>query len=405
MPSKLYFTTATPGSVKPSARQSTKAIQHWIPDTNGGGQDGASSFYPCSFSAVPGSSTQTDTSSYTEPGAAHQGWVKAFVSLPLAAQTFNPGTAWFIVDWLEGNGQQNMFVSAFAYIWKGDNSGIRGILFGTAAAPWVDTTTEIHTTLGTLQSTGNATVSSVSISDGDVLVVELMWNDNNTKTTSYTHTVTYNGVLSGNYEANINFGTSLTFKSTTTSLTKTSQARFKTNPSLTKTSQSRFWAQGLSQTKTSQSRFLKPGITQTLTEQSRFVKTYSPTLTTLERFLATLGPTLTSMATFTSGGPVTQSKTLNSQARFLANLAVTLNSQSRFKTNPSQALGSQARFLKTFGLTETSLARFLYTGAPTLNSLARYKTNPGPTLTCMARFGTETGTPGQTLPEWLKVNT
>ena len=184
-------------------------------------QDTSSAIYPCELSLVAGTPSATFSKSITEAGAAHNGWVKAFISPPLAAQTIS-GTIALVADFAEGSTNQNMFPMLYIYVWKADDSGQRGDLFGTAAAPIISTL-EANTTLGSLQTFTFAsyTLSSLAISAGDRIVLELSFNDNNTKTSAYTHEIGFNGNTSSGYESYIEFSGNLTWNPIPQSVTDT----------------------------------------------------------------------------------------------------------------------------------------------------------------------------------------
>ncbi len=202
MPTNLFLRTLAADGPKPGVKQSSTSITHWLPNTNGGGQDNASTIYPCKMIEYePGALPTSHIQSYTEPGVAHYGWVKAFVSPRLTAQTIS-GTFIFNADFMEGSVAQNMFPRLYIYVWKGDNSGVRGVLYANG-----NSNIESNTTIGSQQEFFNLSVSPVNAQDGDVIVVEVMWWDNNTKTVAYDHGFGYNGAVG--YSTNLYFAMTL----------------------------------------------------------------------------------------------------------------------------------------------------------------------------------------------------
>jgi hypothetical protein len=157
------------------------------------------------LSTTIGASNATITKTITEPGIAHNGWVKAFVSPALSTQTIS-GTFTLSCDYMEGNNLQNMNPMIYIYVWKGDDSGQRGNLYGTAAAPIVSTL-ESDTSQGVLQSFTFAsyTLASLGVTQGDRIVIEMSFYDNSTKTSSYGHGFGLNGAASSGYESSITF--------------------------------------------------------------------------------------------------------------------------------------------------------------------------------------------------------
>jgi len=205
MATTLYFRNTTAAEPKPNAKQAGTTITQWLTSTLGGGQDGSSTTYPCDMSVTPGASNVTIGTSLTETGAAHYAWVKQFVSPALTAQTIS-GTFSLSCDFNEGNGLHNMNPHILIYVWKADDSGSRGTLYAAATS-----TLEADTTNGSLQTFTFAsyTLSSLAVSAGDRIVVELMAYDNNTKTSAYDHIIGLNGATSSGYESSITFSMNL----------------------------------------------------------------------------------------------------------------------------------------------------------------------------------------------------
>jgi len=209
MATTLYFRNTTAAEPKPNVRYSAPTpaynANHYLTSTLGGGQDDASNIYPCDLGTTIGASNATITKTITEPGIAHKGWVKAFVSPALSTQTIS-GTFTLSCDYMEGNNLQNMNPMIYIYVWKGDDTGQRGDLYGTAAVPIVSTL-ESDTSQGVLQSFTFAsyTLASLGVTQGDRIVIEMSFYDNSTKTSSYGHGFGLNGAASSGYESSITF--------------------------------------------------------------------------------------------------------------------------------------------------------------------------------------------------------
>lgn len=205
MATRLYFRNTTAAEPKPNA-PSTGCTQFLV-STLGGGQDDATTIYPCDMLTTAGTSNATIGGSMTEPGAQHYPWVKAFISPALAAQTIS-GTFSLVCDYNEGNTLHNMNPYIQIYVWKADDSGKTGYLYGPYPS-----TLESDTTSGTLQTFtfSSYTLSSLAISAGDRIVIELAAYDNNTKTAAYNHILGLNGAAASGYESYIEFSADLTW--------------------------------------------------------------------------------------------------------------------------------------------------------------------------------------------------
>jgi len=206
MATRLYLHPTAASEPKPNVKQSTTSITQWLVSTQGGGQDSASGIYPLEMDTTAGTSYYTVGSSLTEPGSTHYTWVKAWVSPALNAQTIS-GTFTFVADFAEGNNAQNMMPRIYIYVWKSDDSGIRGTLYANS-----NSATEADTSQATLQTFFNAvSLTSVSAQQGDRIVIEVMTYDNNTKTSAYNHLFNYNGAVGSNYESYIEFSANLSW--------------------------------------------------------------------------------------------------------------------------------------------------------------------------------------------------
>jgi hypothetical protein len=242
MATRFYFRNTTAAEPKPNAKQAATTITQWLVSTLGGGQDGSSTAYPCEMLTAPGASNATIGGSVTETGAAHYAWVKQFISPALAAQTIS-GTFSLVCDFNESNVLHNMNPHIFIYVWKADDSGSRGTLYAVASS-----TLEADTTNGSLQTFTFAsyTLSSLAISAGDRIVVELMAYDNNTKTSAYSHIVGLNGAAASGYESYIEFSMNIAFPSSVGQIQKSSAGRVKIIPSTTKDAAARIRKVGTS---------------------------------------------------------------------------------------------------------------------------------------------------------------
>lgn len=185
----FFLRASTASSPKPSIRQSTIAISKWIASTLGGGQDSAGAIYPLDMLTTSGTDeNQSIRETSAELGAAYYGWYKAWISPSLIAQTIS-GTLTANFDWNEGNLAHNTFPRIMVYVWKGDNTGVRGVLYNET-----NSAIEADTSDASLQQFfGAVALSSVDILDGDRIVIEIMGYDNNTKTASYLHAINFDG--------------------------------------------------------------------------------------------------------------------------------------------------------------------------------------------------------------------
>lgn len=387
MATRLYFRNTTAAEPKPNVRYSAPTpaynANHYLTSTLGGGQDTSGAIYPCEMLVAIGASNATITKTITEPGIAHNGWVKAFISPSLAAQTIS-GTFSLVADFAEGNNLQNMNPMIYIYVWKADDSGQRGNLYGTAAVPIVSTL-EADTTQGTLQTFTftSYTLASLAISAGDRIVIEVSFYDNNTRTNSYAHGFGLNGAASSGYESYIEFSMNLSWNLATYSVTRTSDARFKKTQLTTKTSDARF-LKSQQTTKTSDARFFKTQ-TATKTSDARFLKTQSMTTSSNARFLKSQSLTRTSDSRFLKA----ISLTITSDAEFKASVTprfLYTSSDARFLKSQSLAKTSDARFLKSQSITRTSDTRFFKTQAAFINSDARFRRTSTIDMTSDALF-------------------
>ncbi|MDP2105107.1 MAG: hypothetical protein Q8J76_03845, partial [Desulfobulbaceae bacterium] len=184
MPTNLYFRNTVATEPKPNVKQSTTTISQYVGD---------SAEKITSFDML----TDMGTTAYhfinygqTEPGATHYAWYKSWISPPLNAQTIS-GTLTFIADFIEGAAAHNLMPRIFVYVWKADDSGIRGILY-----PNTNSSVEANTSSGTMQTFFNGVaITPVDCQEGDRIVIEVMSFDNNTKTLTYTHDLLFNGTV------------------------------------------------------------------------------------------------------------------------------------------------------------------------------------------------------------------
>jgi hypothetical protein len=207
MVTRLYLLDVAAPEPKPNVKQSPTIISWWVASTLGGGQDGGGTIYPLQMKKTKGSVTNSVNQSITEIGAPHYAWYKAWVSPKLNGNQSISGTLTVIFDMNEGNTNHNLMPRIRVYVWKGDDTGVRGILYTDA-----NSATESDTTDGTKQTFfSSVTLTLVSALDGDVIVIEVMSYDNNTKTAAYTHKISFNDseTLSDSY---IEFSQDLTFK-------------------------------------------------------------------------------------------------------------------------------------------------------------------------------------------------
>jgi len=134
-------------------------------------------------------------------------WFKAWISPKLNGDQTIAGTLTVVLDTNEGNTAHNMMPRIRVYVWKGDDSGVRGTLYSDA-----NSATESDATDGTKQTFFNAvSLTSVAALNGDRIVIEIMAYDNNTKTVAYVHKISFadSGTASDSY---IQFSQDLVFQ-------------------------------------------------------------------------------------------------------------------------------------------------------------------------------------------------
>jgi hypothetical protein len=192
---------------------------------------------------LPGASNATIAKTITEPGTnPHYGWVKAFISPPLAAQTIS-GTFTLSADYAEASTTRNLNPRIFIYVWKADDSG----KYATNLYAETTSGTEANTTTGTQQTFFSAvSLTSLAIAAGDRIVVELMHTDANALTTSALHHFGMNGAAAGGWDSYIEFSMNLAFPSSVKQIQTTAAGRVKIIPSTTKDAAARIRKVGAS---------------------------------------------------------------------------------------------------------------------------------------------------------------
>jgi len=212
MVTTLYLRGITASWPKPVVRQSTVSLNKWIISTLGGGQDGAAAIYPLEMLITPGSDgNQSVRDINAEIGFPYYGWYKAWISAPLAAQTIS-GTLTVAFDWDEGSSSHNTFPRIKVYVWKGNDSGVRGVLYAET-----DSIVEADATGGSLQTFFSAEAFlSVDVQAGDRIVIEVMGYDNNAKIISYLHAINFDGAIGSGRDSAIQFSQNLLWHSTST---------------------------------------------------------------------------------------------------------------------------------------------------------------------------------------------
>ncbi len=212
MVTTLYLRGITASWPKPNVRQSTVSLSKWIISTLGGGQDGAITIYPLEMLITPGSDgNQSVRDNSDELSAPYYGWYKAWISAPLAAQTIS-GTLTVAFDWDEGSSSHNTFPRIKVYVWKGDDSGVRGVLYAET-----DSAVEADVAGGSLQTFfSEEALSSVDVQAGDRIAIEVMGYDNNTKKNSYLHAINFDGAIGSGRDSVIKFSQNLLWHSMST---------------------------------------------------------------------------------------------------------------------------------------------------------------------------------------------
>jgi len=207
MATTLYLLDTAAVEPKPNAKQSPTSITQWVASTLGGGQDNGTAIYTLNMKTTKGPATNSINQSITETGAAHYAWFKAWMSPKLNGDQTIAGTLTVILDTNEGNAAHNMMPRIRVYVWKGDDSGVRGTLYADA-----NSATESDATDGSKQTFFNAvSLTSVAALNGDRIVIEVMAYNNNTKTVAYVHKISFadSGTASDSY---IQFSQDLVFQ-------------------------------------------------------------------------------------------------------------------------------------------------------------------------------------------------
>ncbi|MDP2106507.1 MAG: hypothetical protein Q8J76_10985 [Desulfobulbaceae bacterium] len=200
MATNLYFRNTTAAEPKPNVKQSTTPITQWV------GDSAAAITAKDMLTAIGDTTYHFVNYSQTEPGATHYAWFKSWISPPLNAQTIS-GTLSFIADFIEGAAAHNLMPRIFVYVWKADDSGIRGILY-----PNTNSAVEADTSAGTMQTFFNGVaITPVDCQKGDKIVIEVMSFDNNTRTVTYTHDLLFNGTVASNSYSYIRFSQDLSW--------------------------------------------------------------------------------------------------------------------------------------------------------------------------------------------------
>lgn len=207
---RLYMRDTSAAEPKPNIKQAATSINanHWLTSTLGGGQDGTGTIYPLDMSMTIGTTTSTITKTITEPGSAHYGWDKAFVSPPLAAQTIS-GTFSLSQDYQEASSTRNMNPHIYIYVWNAADT-FKSALYAAATS-----TLEADTTLATQQTFTFAsyTLTSTAVSTGDRIVIEMMFYDNNVLTSSSVHGFGFGNEVSTGYASYIEFSMTIAWQS------------------------------------------------------------------------------------------------------------------------------------------------------------------------------------------------
>ena len=148
--------------------------------------------------------------------------MRIFVSPPLAAQSLTASDTITIgVGTLESNIYMNLYNRFFVYVWRNGSGNVKTILVPTS-----DPSEEGTTETGCVASYTGAT-GACSLLDGDRIVCEVWADIRNTKSTSYTATLYYDGTTdpvdataTSNAASYINFAQTLTGQNTTATIQK-----------------------------------------------------------------------------------------------------------------------------------------------------------------------------------------
>jgi len=222
MATTLYLRSANAAGVIPNAQQAVGK-----PGFDFYESDGAGAMTPLKMLTAPGTAkttigganrAETKTTTY-----AH--WMKCWVSNPLDVnQSIDTGgTFTCVLNQYEGQAQHNTYPRIYIYVWKADDSGIRGVLFAEAASA-----TECGTvvTTNTTFWSGTDIANTVAALAGDRIVIEVMSYCNQPSTTGDKQvTIGYDAAAGAAGCSTLTFSQNITFQGESYSQTCTAEIR------------------------------------------------------------------------------------------------------------------------------------------------------------------------------------
>jgi hypothetical protein len=197
MPTKLYF--------RDSGRDTVNTQSGTYPTAE---QSAATSSYSVTGSGTLRSMTRaigTGNTTVTTPSlsGSQSGFIRFFCSRSLSgAQTVGGGTITVSIGHFESNNNANFgAVGLNVYVWRpstGTKVGtlVDSVTAGVPATPNGDGTAEAIASGGGRSCTYTANTSSVSASNGDVIIFEV-WGESSPSMTGYTANFLYDGVTEG----------------------------------------------------------------------------------------------------------------------------------------------------------------------------------------------------------------
>ena len=134
-------------------------------------------------------SAQTSVAGAYTTGSNSLTLARIFASPALAAQTLTGEQANFkiAIAGTESSPQMNLYLRAFAYIWRPGSGNVKTVIVPTSHG------TELSSTETGYIITATGEAGDFNIQENDRFVVEVWWDIQNTKNTSYTATAYYEG--------------------------------------------------------------------------------------------------------------------------------------------------------------------------------------------------------------------
>jgi len=201
----LYLRHTNASESMPNVRQSdTPATMSWWE------VDSSGSIAPTDMLITAGSSATTHggTNRSETAFSVYNHWLGAWISPPLNGNQTISGTMIVKLRQYEGQADHNSYPYMHLYVWKGDDSGVRGILFDHAKSA-----TECPVTAALTTFWNGTAISNVNALDGDRIVVEIMSQCLPGSTGNKTVTLGFDGAVGGGSESYVEFSADLVFQS------------------------------------------------------------------------------------------------------------------------------------------------------------------------------------------------